>query len=480
VDPLIIPGSSKRVARFLTNRQAFEQLADRKITRLSKPVALGLIADVRVDNPKDDEAPLFFLASNDTVDRYNSTLAIQGWLLRNFRKCPTMPWCHNTEGLPVGGWDPDYTRVDSVGLHVAGYFKPREVYEMSWLVRQLYVWKYLRAVSVGFDPKKWEYVESREDGGGFGVNYLEQELLEVSPVPVPGNPEALEEDGSGLPVSASVENAYRPFLRAKVGGLDIGPLVRELERQMDGAPTCITLSHASADSLRKLLGAGTAHHSLPPATPTRGRTTPENKPMATPAAKFARIRLAKLELSKLTNEDAKIIEDICKRAGGTFTRDDGDGDDDHTDSIRESLREMRETLDAAHTMTAHTMEMAKTMGGHLGQLAAHVDTHGGHNEAHATNNRAAQKAISEIREAAASIHKDNAAPSEPAPAPIGGLQNSYEMQAGETKEQHEKRVKELLAKETEAQLKRGAELEQALTGKLGNKNSLPPGATRPS
>jgi HK97 family phage prohead protease len=47
----------------------------------------------------------------------------------------------------------------------------------------------LGAVSVGFRPIEWRYME---EGRG-GVRFIQQELLEISLVPVPANPEALIE-----------------------------------------------------------------------------------------------------------------------------------------------------------------------------------------------------------------------------------------------------------------------------------------------
>ncbi len=70
-----------------------------------------------------------------------------------------------------------------------------EVNPVAWIAYGLYKGGFLNAVSVGFIPLRCE------DGGGSGTNaqsapaprrrYLEQELLEVSAVAIPANPDAL-------------------------------------------------------------------------------------------------------------------------------------------------------------------------------------------------------------------------------------------------------------------------------------------------
>src|SRR5437762_822227 len=59
---------------------------------------------------------------------------------------------------------------------------------MAKIAYGLYRGKFLNAVSVGFIPVRWE------NGGpdsAFSRRYLEQELLEVSAVAIPANPNAL-------------------------------------------------------------------------------------------------------------------------------------------------------------------------------------------------------------------------------------------------------------------------------------------------
>ena len=56
------------------------------------------------------------------------------------------------------------------------------------IARDLYRGGYLRAASVGFVPIRWE---DGKDKSAFKRKYVEQELLEVSAVGIPANPNAL-------------------------------------------------------------------------------------------------------------------------------------------------------------------------------------------------------------------------------------------------------------------------------------------------
>jgi phage head maturation protease len=82
----------------------------------------------------------------------------------------------------------------------------------------LYRGKFLNAVSVGFLPLRWE---EGAPGSGYRRKHLEQELIEVSAVCIPANPEALQ-----LGLKSGVINrtdlrqladALRPWTEAEAG-----------------------------------------------------------------------------------------------------------------------------------------------------------------------------------------------------------------------------------------------------------------------
>ena len=128
---------------------------------------------------------LHFVLSTQAVDRDQDTIAVDGWQLDNYKKNPVVLFGHDYRSLPVAQSLAIWT--EDGALHSLAKFPSKELYPFGHTVYQFYKNKLLRAVSVGFKPVKWEYSTERKGG----VDYLEQELLEYSCVPVPANPEAL-------------------------------------------------------------------------------------------------------------------------------------------------------------------------------------------------------------------------------------------------------------------------------------------------
>jgi len=67
-------------------------------------------------------------------------------------------------------------------------FPPEGTYEFADIVERLVSTGYLKTESVGFLPTKWE---DGDGDKGPSRTYIKQELLEISIVPVPSNPDAL-------------------------------------------------------------------------------------------------------------------------------------------------------------------------------------------------------------------------------------------------------------------------------------------------
>jgi phage head maturation protease len=163
----------------------------------------------------DGSAPsLDFVASTATLDRYHEIIEPAGWRLDTYRRNPVFQNAHNygdilftlgkaltTEVRLVEGKPALCQRIEFA----------TEVNPVARIAYGLYRGGFLNAVSVGFIPLKWEdgeqvrSVECRvqnEDppssdsgaarsGASPRRRYLEQELLEVSAVAIPANPDAL-------------------------------------------------------------------------------------------------------------------------------------------------------------------------------------------------------------------------------------------------------------------------------------------------
>ena len=127
-----------------------------------------------------------FIASTADQDRDGEVIDVTGWDLKNFKKNPVIMFAHNYSTLPIG-------RATKIGIREGKLvnsveFPPEGTYEFADIVERLVSTGFLKTESVGFVPKKWE------DGDGEKAprrTYTKQELLEISIVPVPSNPNAL-------------------------------------------------------------------------------------------------------------------------------------------------------------------------------------------------------------------------------------------------------------------------------------------------
>jgi HK97 family phage prohead protease len=140
---------------------------------------------------------LDFVASTATLDRYREVIEPSGWRLESYRRNPVFQNAHNygdilftlgkaltTEVRAVDGSEALYQRIQFA----------TEVNPVARIAYGLYKGGFLNAVSVGFVPLRWEDGTKGADGGkadGPRRRYLEQELLEVSAVAIPANPDAL-------------------------------------------------------------------------------------------------------------------------------------------------------------------------------------------------------------------------------------------------------------------------------------------------
>ncbi|MBW1666723.1 MAG: HK97 family phage prohead protease [Deltaproteobacteria bacterium] len=141
---------------------------------------------VKVKEDKQLDRVLEFVGSSELIDRDQEVIRADGWELENYRKNPVVLFAHNYREPAVG----KAIRVwqEKGNLRFKVQFPMREEYELADVLYKLYKGGYMNAVSVGFIPKEWEW-GSKEDEPR--RTYTRQELLELSLVPVPANPEAL-------------------------------------------------------------------------------------------------------------------------------------------------------------------------------------------------------------------------------------------------------------------------------------------------
>ncbi len=149
--------------------------------------------DLKGDKP----ASMDFVLSTDEVDRHGDVIATAGWNLESYRKNPVFLWAHDYArpviGRAVDVWLEPHRLLARVDFAPTAFAQE---------VAGLYQAGYQRGVSVGFKPLRFEERRNEKTGALLGIRFLEQELLEVSAVPVPANRSALRRALNEAPVAA--------------------------------------------------------------------------------------------------------------------------------------------------------------------------------------------------------------------------------------------------------------------------------------
>jgi HK97 family phage prohead protease len=124
---------------------------------------------------------LRFTATTESEDRDGDIVRVQGLNTEAFEENPTFLFAHQDKEPPIGRVVKIEKRPGKMLIDVK--FDPDEFSDMIF---QKYKRGSMNAVSISFDPDMEQTLE-REDGG---LDFVEADLLEVSAVPVPANPEA--------------------------------------------------------------------------------------------------------------------------------------------------------------------------------------------------------------------------------------------------------------------------------------------------
>lgn len=151
-------------------------------------------------------APLRFIASTENMARDGMTIKADAWQVDNYRKNPVVLWAHNYSEPPIGRADV----VQEEGQLVASVtFDQGDEFAKS--IERKYREGFLHSVSVGWETQQNE-----------GTTITRAELLDVSAVPVPGDPDALIQRQwdsvrqSGLRVGAVLNARNRDALEQAV------------------------------------------------------------------------------------------------------------------------------------------------------------------------------------------------------------------------------------------------------------------------
>ncbi len=160
------------------------------------------------------------VVSTEKQDREEDIIRAAGWKLADFRKHPVLLSSHNYYSLRaiIGEW----TKMEVSGTKLVGTAKyfvgddypNNEEAEWGWKLAQ----EGIAAYSVGFIP---DMAKSKPvDGSNWGLEFNGQQLLEVSQVTVPANPQALQRTFGGSQVHPEVAAYISEVLKS--GAFDLG------------------------------------------------------------------------------------------------------------------------------------------------------------------------------------------------------------------------------------------------------------------
>jgi HK97 family phage prohead protease len=172
---------------------------------------------------KAEDGAVSFIASTQGADRYGDTIDQKGWDTASYEANPVLLWAHDYSTRPVG----KVGRLDKAGDLTARdvTFTPSEMHAFGAEVGAMVAAGFLNTVSVGFLPKKWE--ERWDETKGFlGFHFTEMELLEISVVPVPANPQALVE-------GRAFAKSLTDWAHATAARSDASPIARDFSTTLE-------------------------------------------------------------------------------------------------------------------------------------------------------------------------------------------------------------------------------------------------------
>lgn len=206
----------------------------------------GLRCEVRVpEGVPESGHELDFIATDETLDRYNEVIKLDGWQLDNFRRNPVIVDSHDYSSI---------TRIlgAATALEITnGKMVNRVRFAMDnplgAVAYKMSRGGFIQSQSVGFIPVAWKNGEKKDEPARV---YLQQELLEISLVAIPANPGAT----MGLALkSGAVDKNDLMELHRLLKTLCNDPAGPEAEASATGLGTDVAQLLQLARALREIL-----------------------------------------------------------------------------------------------------------------------------------------------------------------------------------------------------------------------------------
>jgi HK97 family phage prohead protease len=237
---------------------------DLDFLQVGKRISLGMVAGTRkVPGPASDRV-ITFLASTDGLDRHGTKVMPQGINIERYMSNPIVLFGHDG----YGGWfstpDPENIIGRSIAVRKTDSrleadieFLSGEINPNAEMIFQMVKAGALNAVSIGFIPREVKTELDPANANNEVPIITKSELLEISVVPIPSNPEALAVARSfaasfttkGVKLDAkSIRDTVLPGITdALRNSADVRKLWAELIRDAQPAPAAQVNNDVSVD-----------------------------------------------------------------------------------------------------------------------------------------------------------------------------------------------------------------------------------------
>lgn len=170
----------------------------KKASQLALPSYDGLVrrsVDISVRAVNEEERSIEFTASTESIDSHGDVVE-QSFDLKRFKKNPVLLWHHNSFGFFDGARAEDFLPIghvknisfESGELEGKAVFVDERANPLAEKVFQGFSQRSLRGFSIGFRPGT---VTEETVEGGTRFRLADNELFEISAVPIPSNPDAV-------------------------------------------------------------------------------------------------------------------------------------------------------------------------------------------------------------------------------------------------------------------------------------------------
>lgn len=126
-----------------------------------------------------------FIATDETVDRYNEVIQLAGWQLDNYRMNPVVVDSHDYSSIArILGNSPEVEIKDGRMRNRVRFALDNPLGAMAYKMAKA---GFIKSQSVGFIPMEWTRGKGKDEPDR---TFTKQELLEISLVAIPANPGA--------------------------------------------------------------------------------------------------------------------------------------------------------------------------------------------------------------------------------------------------------------------------------------------------